>query len=111
MKYILLIFFIIFQNNTYEIIEINDFKRKINKGYKIIDVRTPSEFIHGHIPNAINIDYKDLNFITEINKLRKNKPILIYCRSGNRSHEAGIIMDSLGFKRIYDLKGGYSIWN
>ena len=111
MKYFFLIFFTITQSSNYEIIELNDFKEKINKGYQIIDVRTYSEFAHGHIPNSINIDFYNSSFITEINKLNKNKPVLIYCRSGNRSQKAGVIMDSLGFDKIYDLKGGYSIWN
>ena len=111
MKYFFLILFTIIQSSNYEIIELNDYKKKINKGYQIIDVRTQSEFVHGHIPNATNIDFYNSSFITEINKLSKNKPVLIYCRSGNRSQKAGVIMDSLGFDKIYDLKGGYSIWN
>ena len=111
MKYFFLIFFILIQTSNYEILELNDYKEKINNGYKIIDVRTQSEFAHGHIPNAINLDFYDSNFITEINKLSKNEPVLIYCRSGNRSQKTGTIMDSLGFNKIYDLKDGYSIWN
>ncbi len=111
MKYFFLILFTIIQSSNYEIIELNDYKKKINKGYQIIDVRTQSEFAHGHIPNATNIDFYNSSFITEINKLSKNKPVLIYCRSGNRSQKVGVIMDSLGFDKIYDLKGGYSIWN
>ena len=111
MKYFFLILFILTQNSNYELLELNDYKEKIKDGYQIIDVRTQSEFAHGHIPNAINLDFYAFNFITEINKLSKNETVLIYCRSGNRSHKTGAIMDSLGFNKIYDLKGGYSIWN
>ncbi len=111
MKYFFLILFMLIQNSNYEILELNDYKEKIKDGYQIIDVRTQSEFAHGHIPNSINLDFYAFNFIMEINKLSKNEPVLIYCRSGNRSHKTGAIMDSLGFNKIYDLKGGYSIWN
>ena len=111
MKYFFLILFILIQNSNYEILELNDYKEKISNGYQIIDVRTQSEFAHGHIPNAINLDFYAFNFITEINKLSKNEPVLIYCRSANRRHQTGTIMDSLGFNKIYDLKDGYSIWN
>ena len=111
MKYFFLIFFNIIQTTNYEALELNDYIEKINNGYQIIDVRTQSEFIHGHIPNAINLDFYNYNFVEEINKLSKIEPILIYCRSGNRSQKTGIIMDSLGFNRVYDLKGGYLVWN
>ena len=111
MKYFFLILFMLIQTSNYEILELNDYKEKINNGYKIIDVRTQSEFAHGHIPNSINLDFYDSNFITEINKLSKNEPTLIYCHSGNRSQKTAVIMDSLGFNKIYDLKDGYSIWN
>ena len=111
MKYFLLISFLIIQTSNYEALELNDYIEKINNGYQIIDVRTQSEFDHGHIPNAINLDFYDLTFVREINKFIKNEPILIYCRSGNRSQKTGIIMDSLGFNKVYDLKGGYLVWN
>ena len=111
MKYFFLILFVIIQTSNYEALELNDYIEKINNGYQIIDVRTQSEFAHGHIPNAVNLDFYNHNFIEEINKLNKIEPILIYCRSGNRSQKTGIIMDSLGFNSVYDLKGGYFVWN
>ena len=111
MKYFFLILFILTQNSNYELLELNDYKEKIKDGYQIIDVRTQSEFAHGHIPSAINLDFYDSTFVTEINKFSKNEPILIYCHSGNRSQKTGIIMDSLGFNKVYDLKGGYLVWN
>ena len=111
MKYFFLILFVIIQTSNYEALELNDYIEKINNGYQIIDVRTQSEFAHGHIPNAVNLDFYNYNFVEEINKLSKIEPILIYCRSGNRSQKTGIIMDSLGFNRVYDLKGGYLVWN
>ena len=49
--------------------------------------------------------------MTKISNLNKKIPYLIYCKSGNRSGKASAIMDSLGFSKIYDLKGGFSKWS
>lgn len=94
-----------------ELIGVEFSKGLIKKKIKIIDVRTPKEFNQGHIENAININFKSSNFIKNISKLNKDTSFLIYCKSGNRSGKAAKIMDSIGFYKIYDLKGGFINWN
>lgn len=75
---------------------------------QLIDVRTPEEFREGHLGNALNVDFLDPEtFYIEVNNLNKERPVYLYCRSGNRSGKATLKLDSLGFKSIYDLKGGY----
>lgn len=74
----------------------------------LVDVRTPEEFEQGHIEGSINIDFENSNFEDEINKLDKSKNYFIYCRSGNRSSKASIIMKDNGISNIYELKGGIS---
>ena len=76
----------------------------------LVDVRTPDEFSEGIIEGAINIDFKDPSFGEKINALDKSKPYFVYCLSGKRSGDAAKQMDSLGFKSIYLLKGGYKDW-
>ena len=97
--------------STVELVGVEFSKELIKKQIKIIDVRTPKEFNQGHIENAININFKSSNFIKSISKLNKDTSFLIYCKSGNRSGKASKIMDSIGFYKIYDLKGGYINWN
>ncbi len=89
-----------------------DFKKSISdKKVQLIDVRTPMEFLSGHIKKAKNIDYYNKSkFYTEIEKLNKNKPVYLYCRSGIRSYNAAKKLDKLGFTEIYDLKGGFLRW-
>ncbi len=77
----------------------------------LVDVRTPEEFAEGHLKDAVNINFKKRTFPDYINAISKDKPIAIYCRSGNRSGKAALIMQSLGFKNIYDLDGGFKAWN
>ncbi|HHB79834.1 MAG TPA: rhodanese-like domain-containing protein [Saprospiraceae bacterium] len=77
----------------------------------LIDVRTPREFQAGAIPGTkLNVNVSDRNFKTEIGKLDKDKTYLVYCLSGARSSHAARIMESMGFKHLYNLKGGYRGW-
>lgn len=99
------------QNKYTRVLEPEVFKEHISHiPVQLIDVRTPREYQAGHIENAINIDLSSNNFTHQINKLDKQKPIYIYCRSGNRSTRASNELVKLGFIEIYDLKGGILRW-
>jgi rhodanese-related sulfurtransferase len=92
-------------------IEIDEFKRKISsEKYVLVDVRTAEEFIDGHIEGALNIDYFSATFSDDISKVGFEIPVLLYCRSGNRSSKAMKIMNELGFKKVYNLEGGIQGW-
>lgn len=75
-------------------------------GAILLDVRTPSEFAAGHLEGALNVDFDNPTFTSEIQKLDKSKPYFLYCRSGNRSGQAITIMKQEGFKNISELEGG-----
>lgn len=77
----------------------------------ILDVRTPSEYSEGHIPDALNIDYLDEGFEREISLLDTSVTYLVYCRSGSRSYNACSKMNEVGFKHIYNLKNGFLGWD
>lgn len=74
----------------------------------LVDVRTPEEFNAGHIEGAIVVDFDNPNFVIEIQKLDPSKTYFIYCRSGNRSGQAAVIMKRHNFQNVYDLQGGVS---
>lgn len=76
----------------------------------IVDVRTPEEYNGGHIEKAINIDFYNSDFENNLRTLDKNLPYLIYCRSGNRSNMAKDIFQQMGFGEVYELDGGYNLW-
>jgi rhodanese-related sulfurtransferase len=81
-----------------------------NPNLVLLDVRTPEETKEGMIDNAIEIDFYNSNFETEINKLDKTKSYLVYCRSGGRSVSACEKMIDAGFTDLTNMKGGYSAW-
>lgn len=77
--------------------------------YIILDVRRPDEFSAGHIPNAINIPNESIG-ADEIDELPdKDRLILVYCRSGNRSKQASEKLARLGFTNIVEF-GGILDW-
>jgi len=93
-----------------EAVEKETFKILMQNEYPLIDVRTPQEYHEGHIEKASNIDFNAPDFNEQISKLDKEQPFLIYCATGGRSAKAGALMQSLGFKKVYELKGGYRNW-
>jgi rhodanese-related sulfurtransferase len=91
-----------------------DWKSKLQDSPKasILDVRRPDEWQQGIIPNSLTIDLMNIDhFISEIKKLDKEVPYFIYCRSGARSHQACFVLEQLGFKETYNLKGGILEWD
>jgi rhodanese-related sulfurtransferase len=77
---------------------------------QLIDVRTKKEYEEGYIAGAQNIDFFSPTFIEDINKLDKEKPVYLYCKSGGRSAKCAEKMLEEGFIKIYDLDGGFSKW-
>lgn len=76
----------------------------------LLDVRTQSEFNQRHIAGAILIDYYQSTFKDDLNTLDKQKTYVIYCRTGRRSSAAMIIMQTLGFTKVYNVLGGIEEW-
>ena len=110
MRLFLLVLFWIIQPPKVEIIKKIQYQDLVRKGYTIIDVRTPEEFLEEHIEGAQNINVKSEAFVTEIENLSKSDTLLIYCRTGRRSIYAAQVMVSFGFQKIYDLDGGFLNW-
>ena len=77
----------------------------------VLDVRTPAEFMSGHLANAINIVIEGMQFKSEVAKLDKSKTYAVYCRSGRRSAIATDEMSKLGFKTLFNLEGGTGAWS
>lgn len=83
---------------------------KVNKDIILIDVRTPGEYASGHVENSVNIDFRASNFKELIGELDKNQDVYVYCKVGGRSGSAARMMEDIGFKKVYDLKGGIIAW-
>jgi len=88
-----------------------EFADLINKkpDCSIVDVRTAEEFQGGHLQNAFNSDWNGSEFLNQISKLDKAKPVLVYCLSGGRSSAAANKMREEGYE-VYELQGGLMKW-
>ena len=78
------------------------------KGMMILDVRTNKEYENGHIPGAIHVPLSDIG--DKIKKIKKDKELVVYCQSGNRSIWAIKRLMGMGYKNLFNLKGGYHAW-
>lgn len=81
-------------------------KNQGNPYFVIIDDRQPGPFNSGHIAGAINIPIS--NFDAAVSSLDKNKIYLVYCPTGCGAGSSK--MKDLGFKEVYDIKGGIEAW-
>ena len=76
----------------------------------ILDVRTKQEFEDGHIKGALNIDIRESDFMTQIEKLDRSKNYIIHCKSGGRSAVALEKIKDMGFSTMYHMNGGIIEW-
>jgi len=79
----------------------------------IMDVRTPVEYEMSHIPGAVNVNVQDEFFEDMVVALDPNKTYIVHCTKNpgdGRSSRALVTLQSLGFKHLYSLEGGYVAW-
>ncbi|MBN2878659.1 MAG: rhodanese-like domain-containing protein [Clostridia bacterium] len=78
--------------------------------YLLLDVRTQEEYNDGHIDGSLLIPVTELEArLVEIEQY-KDTPVLVYCRSGNRSLVAAEILIDNGFTNVHNLLTGYNGW-
>lgn len=82
-----------------------------DKNAILIDVRTKEEFQQGRIAGSILLPYDQITAASAAKLIGndRNRTVVLYCRSGNRSAVAASTLRSLGFSRVYDL-GGINAW-
>lgn len=85
--------------------------RLMNTGTALVlDVRETSEFSGGRIPKSKNIPLAEIGKrVDEIGKF-KDKPVIVTCRTSNRSASAMRILKQQGFTDVYQLAGGFGAW-
>lgn len=75
----------------------------------LVDVREEDEYNEGHIPQSELIPLGIIETDFEARVSDKNAEIVVYCRTGRRSHEACLKIMNLGYENVYDL-GGIQDW-
>jgi len=76
----------------------------------VLDVREPSAYAAGHVPDAKNIPVKELsNRIADLSK-HKTRPVIAVCQAGTQSVKAAAQLRKAGFEQAYSLDGGMNGW-
>ncbi|MDH5633371.1 MAG: rhodanese-like domain-containing protein [Gammaproteobacteria bacterium] len=76
----------------------------------MIDVCETVEYQQGHIPGAGNYPMSTLGARLKDLEKHKAKPVIVVCRSGNRSARAAVMLKKQGFGQVYNLNGGNMAW-
>lgn len=81
---------------------------------QLVDVRTAPEFkFVGHVPSTVNVEWFGSGpalpaFVDQLRAAAaKDKPLLLICRSGGRSHAAAAAATAAGFERVYNVLEGF----
>lgn len=76
----------------------------------ILDVRTPREYVAGHVPGAINVPHKALpDRMAEILDFR-DREVVLYCERGKRSNMVTAALREAGFSSLWHLQGHMEGW-
>ncbi|KPV39511.1 hypothetical protein AN478_10155 [Thiohalorhabdus denitrificans] len=87
--------------------------RLVNQeGAQVVDVREDQEWQQGHIPNAVHVPLGQISDrLTELERYKQSEtPLVMVCRSGNRSASAALRLRKAGFTSVYNLSGGTMAW-
>jgi len=76
----------------------------------LVDVREPGEFAESRIGGAINLPWTSGVLASSYSQLPKDRPLVISCRTGNRSHQAAAFLAAKGLKPVFDMSGGIVAW-
>lgn len=88
-------------------ISVNELNQDISK-YKVIDVRSYTEYDISSIPESVNIHAGQLE--KNLDKISKEEELVVYCASGDRSAIAASFLLKIGFSKVYNLSDGINSW-
>lgn len=74
----------------------------------LVDVREPSEYLLGHIPNAINIPLRTLT--DNLDKIGRDRPVVLYCSTGYRSGMGVMTLHLLGYDNVQGFPPSFAGW-
>ncbi len=92
-------------NGDYKQVNVDKVRELVKKNNIIIDVRENHEFKRGHIKGAINIPLSELRKRTD--EIPKDKPVYLHCRTGQRSYNATLALQNMGYRNVINITGSF----
>jgi phage shock protein E len=83
-------------------------QRAADASLYVLDVRTPGEYVAGHVPGAVNIRHDEI--AAHLAQVPKDRDVVVYCRTGGRALAAADRLADNGYTRLYELQGNMEAW-
>ncbi|MDZ5253936.1 FAD-dependent oxidoreductase [Clostridium sp. LIBA-8841] len=90
---------------SFKQVNVDKVRELVESGAYIIDVREEGEFARGHIKGAKNIPLSQLR--ERVNEIPKDIPVYVHCRTGQRSYNAALVLQNLGYSNITNIAGSF----
>lgn len=90
---------------TFKQVYVHEVRDLVENGEYIIDVREVDEYEAGHIKGAKNIPLSEIR--DRLDEIPTDRPVYLHCRSAQRSYNACLALQHLGFNNIYNVSGGF----
>ena len=92
-------------NGVFRQVKVSDVRGLVENDAYIIDVREKGEYARGHIIGSHNIPLSELR--SRVNEIPKERPVYLHCRSSQRSYNALMALQNLGFDNVYNISGSF----
>jgi len=83
-------------------------QQQVHEDLYVLDVRTPEEFVGGHVAGAVNIPFDQV--AARLDEVPKDKDVVLYCKSGRRAGLAAEVLANHGYTRLQHLEGDIVGW-
>jgi NADPH-dependent 2,4-dienoyl-CoA reductase/sulfur reductase-like enzyme/rhodanese-related sulfurtransferase len=92
-------------NGDFKQVNVDMVRGLVEHNAYIVDVRERGEYSNGYIKGSTNIPLSELR--GRINEIPKDKPVYLHCRTGQRSYNAALALQNLGFNNVYNITGSF----
>lgn len=92
-------------DGNYKQVNVDKVRSLVENNNVIIDVREPGEYMSGHIKGSINIPLSQLR--DRIGEIPKEEPVYVHCRTGQRSYNAVLALQNLGYTNVINITGSF----
>lgn len=92
-------------SGSFKQVNVDKVRELVENGDYIVDVRERMEFENGHVKGAVNIPLSELR--ERVNEIPKDKPIYLHCRTGQRSYNAALALQNLGYDNVINITGSF----
>ncbi|WP_202709901.1 FAD-dependent oxidoreductase [Sporosalibacterium faouarense] len=92
-------------NGQFRQVPVTKVRELVENDAFIIDVREKDEYKAGHLKNSVNIPLSE--FRNRLDEIPKDKPVYLHCRSSQRSYNAVMALQNMGYDNLYNISGSY----